>query len=834
MKRAPIPRPPLPGPVWRAAMAVGMLSLCAFAVPVADATPPPEGARLHVAPTGDDSADASETSPLRTPAGALQRIRALRRAGNAGAVRVQFAPGQYAVSETLEITPDIAGDSGILFAAPRGGAVWSGGVPVTGWQQEGRLRTAPLPESFRGQLPSCLFVGGRRVETSRYPAEGFLAASGVGPDPRRMLSCPPGDLPAVARPEGLELVYYHDWTTSRVGVERYEAEKGTLATADPIGSDAPILSPGYRGKPRRFTLHNAREFLTEGSWCAEGDQLWLWPPAGADAAAQVIAPGPSVLVRLAGKRNDPVRGVRFEGITLKHAAWPRPKHGFQGLQATFSRPEGNNGVYIPAPAAIRFEFATDCAFTGGGVVDSAGGGVFIGPGCSGVAVRGNRFERVGGNAISAGATDLKHLPEDCAVESNAVRDCGWRDWGAVGIWIGHANRMRVRTNRIERQPYTGISVGWTWGLQPTGTGGHLIEGNLIQDILLRMVDGGGIYTLGNQPGTVLRANLIRRIAASDILRDARLGIYLDEGSSDILVEGNVVESVANTSVNCHKADRLTIRSNYFPTRRANNLRQVAMRDANVSFVDNLEGTDVPAGPALADGGVRGTYLASGIQSPAPPEGVEEFPLTVVAYVRGVALPAGGRDPRRWILGKNGHDWVAGHYGLIASAGGVVGAVVTGPPGRGGDTPVLSPPGTLPADAKWHMLAAVFAGTELGLFLDGQPIARARVRNQRPPARGPLVLGGRPDNLRTFTYNEGIDEVFFFRGELGPTQLAEIDSAVRAGRPLPDPLRAALLLHEGFERESAPPPRRPWTVVAAEIEAGVPAVPDAAPPATRTP
>ena len=76
------------------------------------------------------------------------------------------------------------------------------------------------------------------------------------------------------------------------------------------------------------------------------------------------------------------------------------------------------------------------------------------------------------------------------------------------------------------------------GATPLTATNHVrIERNHIHDIGKTLLsDMGGIYTLGHQEGTVIRGNRIHNIEMDSY---GGWGVYLDEGSSDILVEDNI-------------------------------------------------------------------------------------------------------------------------------------------------------------------------------------------------------------------------------------------------------------------------------------------------------
>jgi hypothetical protein len=90
---------------------------------------------------------------------------------------------------------------------------------------------------------------------------------------------------------------------------------------------------------------------------------------------------------------------------------------------------------------------------------------------------------------------------------------------------------------------------------------NLIEKNHIYDIGQGMLsDMGGIYTLGVQPGTVLRGNLIH-----DVTRTHYGGwcIYPDEGSSHILIEKNICYGTNGEVFHQHYGRENILRNNIF-------------------------------------------------------------------------------------------------------------------------------------------------------------------------------------------------------------------------------------------------------------------------------
>jgi hypothetical protein len=170
-------------------------------------------------------------------------------------------------------------------------------------------------------------------------------------------------------------------------------------------------------------------------------------------------------------------------------------------------------------------------------------------------ITGNLFEDVSGNGIQVSGTDeIHHHPDDDRaivfdnrITNNCVTNVAAEYHGCVGIWVGYADTTTIEHNTVYDLPYTAISVGWGWGtVDPGGSAGYTtpstsrnnsVSYNHIHHFTQRLIDGGGIYTLSAQPGSVIRGNYIHDLVINHY--DDSL-VYLDEATRNYLVEDNVL------------------------------------------------------------------------------------------------------------------------------------------------------------------------------------------------------------------------------------------------------------------------------------------------------
>ena len=307
-------------------------------------------------------------------------------------------------------------------------------------------------------------------------------------------------------------------------------------------------------------FENAIEMLDQpGEWYLDRSKgiLSYWPMDGQDMSkAQVVAPVLRQLLEIAGTSDQMVRNLHFKGLAFRHAQWPLPAWGFAGRQAgSMHVPDQTTGF---VGEAILWKYVKSCSLTNCEIAHVGAGGISLQRGCTRNVIEGNHVHDIGGNGINVGedlSTVLSRTPDLLPPDSetprgnritnNYIHGCGEDYYGSVGIYIAFTDGTVTTHNLLHDLPYTGISVGMMWGGRTTVCRNNVVEYNHIYDVMKKMGDGAGIYTLGIQPGTVLRGNVIHDVRRSQFARGApNAGLYFDSSSSQMLVEGNTVYDLA--------------------------------------------------------------------------------------------------------------------------------------------------------------------------------------------------------------------------------------------------------------------------------------------------
>ena len=520
-----------------------------------------------------------QVGPGESLADAVRRAREMRRLGEADAVTIHLAAGTYRLYEPLRLRPE---DEGLTIEGD--GAVVSGGMMITGWRKAGRLWVADVP-MFNGRPADFrqLWVNGRKAVRARDVCD-FEQMSRIRTYDKknRVLWVPKKAVEKILKAPDAEMVLHQMWCVSNLRIKsiRVDGDSAAITFHDPearLQFEHPWPSPMTpdTGHPSPFYLTNAKSLLDQpGEWyhdLREG-KLYYMPREGEDMRrAEVVAPMLETVVEVIGTADRPVRHITFRGVTFAHTTWMRPSlQGHVPLQAgmflteayklrpQIDRPNNhkldNQGWLGRADAAVELRYAEDADFCGCRFTHLGGSGLDYVIGCKGGTVTHCTFDDIAMNGYVCGSfspegleTHLPYRPSDerevCrqqTVEQSLFTDVTNEDWGCVAIAAGYVSGINIDHNTIHHVSYSGISLGWGWNRDLACMHDNRVHANLIYDYARHVYDCAGIYTLGNQPGTVISENVVRDIARPSYVHDPNHWFYLytDEGSSNITLRDN--------------------------------------------------------------------------------------------------------------------------------------------------------------------------------------------------------------------------------------------------------------------------------------------------------
>ncbi len=513
---------------------------------------------FHVSPRGSDDADGSAAHPFATIQRAIQAVRAVK--AQKRGVTVCVHAGEYP-TPGLCLTQEDSGsaDCPITYRAYGDGeVVLDGGVtlspgdfrPVSGEAKERLhsdarelvveidLKRLGLTEADWGPVypigafgtekkydahqsgENCeLFVNGQRMTLARYPSEGFLrlaAVADVGdcfefPEQNYDLSWHERrnhfggkyimDKETTARLKSWKSLagvwaygyFYHDWADSSTPVTRFDLEHRAFFPAY-------VCRYGAR-KDALYRFFNVLDELDQpGEWYLDRDSgmLYLYPPEPLEGARVELT-----ISRRSVIHAENVKHLTFEGFTIRGTRGDAVT--IRGDDNTLRRLTVYGVMGNAAEVSGYRNLVTEChiAHTGRGGIHLSGG-------------------------------DRDSLtPGENRADNNLIHD-----WGEVYMMYNPAVRLDgvgnvCSHNEIHSAPHSAV---FYYGND------HVVEYNVIHDVVLHSSDAGAIYSGQDWAGQgcVVRYNCLYNVGAGDFRPD---GIYFDDMLSGQSAYGNLVINV---------------------------------------------------------------------------------------------------------------------------------------------------------------------------------------------------------------------------------------------------------------------------------------------------
>lgn len=299
-----------------------------------------------------------------------------------------------------------------------------------------------------------------------------------------------------------------DYTTKRV-------------TMDGMNIKVPYI---VNDKNVYYTIYNSRKFIKPSTFCAIDNKIYYQlDRTKKNDNIEINQPILSNFINISNcNEGITLKGLVISGATVEHLI----------------NKEAQGGANFPAAINIQkssninienCEFSYNCGYS-----------IKISNNSSNCIIQNNYFHDLLGGGILIGNYNIPDSTNNIYIKNNLIKSFGRLYANSEGILVTKAHHITITNNTICDGYYTGISLGWTWGYGKSYSYRNYVANNHIHHLMQGVLsDGAGIYTLGNQKGTIIENNYIHDIISRVYSSAGSSLLYFDEGTSNVIARNNV-------------------------------------------------------------------------------------------------------------------------------------------------------------------------------------------------------------------------------------------------------------------------------------------------------